>query len=196
MFEPAALLVFGDVRRSPIVADPGVSPIPGGAGRRPASHPERGAVLVVIIVLKYLKGTLFLVAGIALAVFRRDPSSRWLLHVAERADGDPRLRLTARLLREVSHGFELHYSAIVAACVIAGLALCAEGTFLVLGYSWAPWVTIFLTGVWVPVELWELVRRFSLRTFVLMIVNVAIVVYLFVHRRDFHRRVGKETTTD
>jgi uncharacterized membrane protein (DUF2068 family) len=163
---------------------------------RPPSHPERGTVLVVIIILKCLKGALFLVAGVALAVFRRDPSSRWLLHVAERADGDPRLRLTAQLLREASHGFELHFSAIVVACVMAGLALCAEGTFLVLGYTWAPWVTIFLTGVWVPVEAWELVRRFSLRTFLLMIVNVAIVVYLFVHRKDFHRRVGESTPND
>jgi uncharacterized membrane protein (DUF2068 family) len=153
-------------------------------------------VLVVIIVLKYLKGALFLVAGLALAVFRRDPSSRWLLHVAEKADGDPRLRLTARLLRDISHGFELHYSAIVAACVIAGLALCAEGTFLVLGYAWAPWVTIVLTGVWVPVEAWELLHRFSPRTFVLMVVNLAIVVYLFLHRKDFHRRVGGETPKD
>jgi uncharacterized membrane protein (DUF2068 family) len=168
----------------------------GGKARRPATHPERGAVLVVIIVLKCLKGALFLAAGAALAVFRRDPSSRWLLHVAERADGDPRLRLTARVLREVSHGFELHFSAIVAACVIAGVALCAEGIFLWLGYAWAPWVTIFLTGAWVPVEFWELFRRFSLRTLVLMVVNVAIVAYLFVHRRDFHRRVGDATPKD
>jgi uncharacterized membrane protein (DUF2068 family) len=173
-----------------------LSPIPGGAVRRPAGHPERSAVLVVIIALKYLKGALFLVAGVALAVFRRDPSSRWLLRAAEKADGDPRLRLTARLLREISHGFELHYSAIVAACVIAGLALCAEGTFLVLGYAWAPWVTIFLTGVWVPVEVWELLHRFSLRTFVLMVVNLGIVVYLFLHRKDFHRGLGDEKARD
>jgi uncharacterized membrane protein (DUF2068 family) len=173
-----------------------VSPPHGGEGRRPPGHPERGAVLVVIIALKYLKGSLFLVAGLALAVFRRDPSSRWLLRAAEKADGDPRLRLTARLLREISHGFELHYSAIVAACVIAGFALCAEGTFLVLGYTWAPWVTIFLTGVWIPVEVWELLHRFSPRTFVLMVVNLGIVVYLFQHRKDFHRRVGEETPKD
>jgi uncharacterized membrane protein (DUF2068 family) len=173
-----------------------MSPSHGGKGRRPARQPGRAAVLVVIIALKFLKGTLFLVAGLALAVFRRGPSSQWLLHAAEKADGDPRLRLTAHLLRDVSRGFELHYSAIVAACVIGGLALCAEGTFLVLGYTWAPWVTIFLTGVWVPVEVWELVHRFSPRTFVLTVVNVAIVVYLFLHRKDFHRRVGQETPKD
>jgi len=158
--------------------------------RRPRGHPERGAILVAIIVLKFLKGALFLAAGSALAVFHRGPASRWLLQIAERADGDPRLRLTARVLRELSRGFELHFSAILVSCLIAGLALTAEGTFLTLGYTWAPWVTIVLTGVWVPVELWEVVRRFSLRTFVLMVVNVAIVAYLLVHRRDFHRHVG------
>ena len=151
-------------------------------------------MLVGIIIVKYLKGMLFLLAGGALAIFRRDPSARWLLHVAERADGDPRLRLTARFLRDVSHGFELHFSAIVWACFIAGIALFAEGSFLLLGYTWAPWVTIFLTGVWIPVELWEVFRRFSLRTLVVMLVNIAIVAYLFVHRKDFHRHVGEDAS--
>ena len=151
------------------------------------SHPERGPILLAIIVLKYVKGLLFLAAGLALFGFRKDPSARWLLRVAEKADGDPRLRLTARLLRDLSHGFELHFSAIVASCLIAGVALVCEGTFLARGYAWAPWVTIFLTGVWVPVEIWEVVRRFSPRTFVLMLVNIAIVVYLYRHRKDFHR---------
>ena len=164
----------------------------GRHSSRRAGHPERGAVLIGIIVVKFLKGVLFLLAGGALAIFRRDPSARWLLHVAEKADGDPRLRLTAGLLREASHGFELHFSAIVVACLIAGIALCAEGTFLLLGYTWAPWVTIFLTGIWIPVEIWEVIRRFSLRTLILMLVNIAIVAYLFVHRKDFHRRVGED----
>ncbi len=152
-----------------------------------SDHPERGPILLAIILLKFVKGLLFLAAGLALFGFRKDPASRWLLRVAEKADGDPRLRLTARLLRDLSRGFELHFSAIVAACLIAGLALCGEGTFLLRGYAWAPWVTIVLTGVWVPVEIWEVVRRFSLRTLIVMLVNVAIVVYLYRHRKDFHR---------
>jgi hypothetical protein len=32
------------------------------------------------------------------------------------------------------------------------------------------------------------VRRFSLRTLIVMLVNVAIVVYLYLHRKDFHRK--------
>jgi uncharacterized membrane protein (DUF2068 family) len=158
-----------------------------GAASRSA-HPERGPILFAIIVLKYLKGLLFLLAGLALFGFRKDPSARWLLRVAEKADGDPRLRLTAGLLRELSRGFELHFSAIVAACLMAGIALVGEGTFLMRGYAWAPWVTIVLTGMWVPVEIWEIFRRFSLRTLIVMLVNLGIVVYLYRHRKDFHRR--------
>ena len=166
------------------------------AGRRTdpperPTHPERGAILVAIIFLKYVKGLLCVLAGLALFLFQRDPSSRWLLRVAEKADGDPRLRMTARVLRDLSHGFQLHFSAIVASCLIAGVALTAEGTFLLRGYTWAPWVTIFLTGVWIPVELWEVARRPSLRTVVVMLVNVAIVSYLYLHRKDFQRHVGE-----
>lgn len=166
-------------------------PSPRDAPARTTAHPERGAILVAIIFLKYVKGLLFALAGLALFAFRKDPSARWLLRVAERADGDPRLRVTARILRDLSHGFQVHFSAIVAACLIAGVALAAEGTFLLRGYAWAPWVTIFLTGVWIPVEIWEIVRRFSLRTLVIMLINLAIVVYLYGHRTDFQRHVGE-----
>ena len=158
---------------------------------RSRTHPERGAILVAIIFLKYVKGLLCVLAGLALFGFRRDPSARWLLALAEKADGDPRLRMTARVLRDLSHGFELHFSAIVASCLIAGVALTAEGTFLLRGYTWAPWVTIFLTGVWIPVEIWEIVRRPSPRTVLVMAVNVAIVTYLYLHRKDFQRHVGE-----
>lgn len=157
-----------------------------------AKYSKRSAVLIAIIVLKYLKGLLFIATGAALFFFQKDPSSRWLLHLAEKADGDPRLRLTAHVFRDLSHSFELHFSAIVASCLIAGLALAGEGTFLLRGYVWAPWVTIMLTGIWVPVELWDVIHRFSIRTLVLMAVNIAIVVYLFVHRKDFHRHIALE----
>jgi len=111
-------------------------------------HSERGPVLIAIIALKFLKGAFFLATTAALFFFQKDPSSRWLLRLAEKADGDPRLRLTAHLFRDLSRNFQLHFSAIVAACLIAGIALATEGTLLLLGYTWAPWVTIFLTGVW------------------------------------------------
>jgi hypothetical protein len=159
--------------------------------RRASKKVERGAVLIGIIALKFFKAALFLASGVALLFFRRDPSSRWLLRVADQADGDPRLRLTAHFFRDLSHGFELHFSAIVGACLVAGIAVACEGAFLALGYTWAPWVTIFLTGVWIPVEIWEVIHRFSLRTFLLMAVNVAIVAYLFVRRKDFHRHLGE-----
>jgi len=155
-------------------------------------HSERGPVLIAIIALKFLKGGFFLATTAALFFFQKDPSSRWLLRLAEKADGDPRLRLTAHLFRDLSRNFQLHFSAIVAACLIAGIALATEGTLLLLGYTWAPWVTIFLTGVWIPVELWDVIHRFSFRTLALMIVNIAIVAYLFLHRKDFHRHVGEE----
>jgi uncharacterized membrane protein (DUF2068 family) len=149
----------------------------------------RRPLLVAIVVFKFAKGLLLLSAGIALLRFRQQPVARFLLREANWADDYPRLALTARFLRELSRTFELHFSAIVAACFIGGAFLAAEGICLWLGYTWAPWFAIVLTAVWLPFEARELIFRASLHGFALFAVNLLIVLYLYRHRKEFHRHV-------
>jgi hypothetical protein len=156
-----------------------------GAGGRAA----RPGGLIAIIVLKLIKGGLFVSCGVALLVYRRDPATRALLRLASWADGDPRLRLTAAVLRDLSSGFVAHFPSVVAACLVGGVAFCAEAAFLLAGYVWAPWLTIVLTGAWIPVEAYEFFRRGSSRIALVAIVNSVIVAYLYRHRGDFRRRL-------
>src|ERR1700691_1499524 len=120
---------------------------------RQSSSRAKPRILWAIIALKILKGALFLASGVALALFRQDPSTRLLLRFADWADGAPRLHVTARLLRDLSGSFQMHFSAIVAACIVASGALFAEGICLAEGYTWAPWLAIALTGFWLPLEI-------------------------------------------
>lgn len=153
----------------------------------PATGARRPAVLLAIIAWKFAKSAAFLAAGAMLAIYRQGAATGALIHAANWADGDPRLHLTAKILRQISTDFELHFSGILAACLIAGVVLGAEGVFLSLGYTWAPWLTIFLTGVWLPIELFRLVAHFSIRTLVVFIINAVVVVYLYFHRHEFTR---------
>ena len=160
------------------------------AGRSRTS--KRPSLLVAIIAFKFFKAALFLAAGAALAFARQEPASRLFLRWADWVEGSPRIGFTARLLRELSLDFELHFSAIVASCLIAGVVVLCEGTFLVRGYTWAPWLTIVLTSLFIPLEVRHLFRRFSGHQFLLLFVNVLIVIYLYQHRKFFKRHLERD----
>jgi uncharacterized membrane protein (DUF2068 family) len=66
--------------------------------------------------------------------------------------------------------------------IYAGLLL-TEGIGLLLRKRWAEYFTIITTGALIPLEVYEIVRQVSPTKVVVLIVNVAIVVYLVVHVR-------------
>ncbi len=64
------------------------------------------------------------------------------------------------------------------AFVYAGLFL-TEGTGLLLRKRWGEWVTIFITGSFLPFEAYELIaKEFNVFKLLLLIGNAAVVVYL------------------
>ena len=77
------------------------------------------------------------------------------------------LSLDDRKLREISAG-TLVYAAL----------LLTEGVGLLFRRRWAEYFTVIVTGSFIPLEVYELVRRVTLARLVLVGVNVAIVWYL------------------
>jgi uncharacterized membrane protein (DUF2068 family) len=53
-----------------------------------------------------------------------------------------------------------------------------EGTGLLLRRRWAEYLTVIVTASFLPLELYELVRRVSVTRMIFVAVNLAIVVYL------------------
>jgi len=75
------------------------------------------------------------------------------------------------------------------AFVYAGLFL-TEGTGLLMRKRWGEWVTVFITGSFVPFEIYELVvKEFSVFKLVVLIANVAVVIYL-VWRLKHEKKKG------
>jgi uncharacterized membrane protein (DUF2068 family) len=71
----------------------------------------------------------------------------------------------------------------LASFLYAGLFL-AEGTGLWLRKRWGEWLTVIITSSLVPVEVYEIHRHPSWAKVVVLILNVAIVVYLIYHIRS------------
>jgi len=100
-------------------------------------------------------------------IFRVDPNNHYIHRLLERF-----LTLDARKLKELSVG-TFFYSAL----------LLTEGTGLMLGKRWAEYFTIIATSSFIPLEVYELTKRVSSPRLVVLLINVAVVVYLVVELR-------------
>ncbi len=82
------------------------------------------------------------------------------------------LNVTPHQLKELSVGTFIY----------AALFL-TEGTGLLLRKRWAEYFTTISTSLFVPLEVYELVKHVTPLKFVLLLVNIAIVVYLVLRLR-------------
>jgi uncharacterized membrane protein (DUF2068 family) len=135
-------------------------------------------VLIVIGLFKLFKAILLVIAGIGAArlmhkdiastvqhwtqLLRVDPDNRYIHSLLVRI-----LRVSPRQLRELSVG-TFFYAGIFA----------TEGVGLLLRKRWAEYFTIVSTGALLPLEIFELARRFTLTRLAVLIVNALIVWYL------------------
>jgi len=57
-----------------------------------------------------------------------------------------------------------------------------EGVGLLLRKRWAEWLTVAVTGSFIPVEVYEMVHHFGAGKVIALVLNIAIVAYLVWHR--------------
>jgi uncharacterized membrane protein (DUF2068 family) len=150
------------------------------------------AVLRLIGVFKLLKGLLLGAAAIAasLALKHGDVGEliiRWarVVHVAP---GNPHLQ-TLLEKASSSHG-ELKLLPIVFG--IYSAMFLTEGVGLLLVQHWAEWMTVITTAGLIPIEVFEIYRRFTSVRVAIFAINVAIAIYLV---RNLLRDGESVTTT-
>ena len=155
-------------------------------GSAPAAQ-RKPAGLYTIIALKVGKSLLLL--GIALGIYslidndlrseldhfvrwvRLDPEHAFFITLGERLE-----RITPANVRFVASGTFLY----VALLVVESLGLWRRA-------FWAAWLAIGETAFFIPIEVFELMHRFSRGILLILVVNVAIVWYLLRNRaRLFH----------
>jgi len=161
--------------------------VSGKVQPHPGAH-DRGLWLIAIF--KLVKGVLLLATGIgALTLLHKDVAEVVAQGVALlRVDPDNRLvhRLLAKLLlvddrklEELSAGTFFY----------AGLIL-TEGVGLMLRKRWAEYFTIIVTSSFIPLEIYELVKRFSVAKLAVLGINVAVVWYLVARRLAARHRMN------
>jgi uncharacterized membrane protein (DUF2068 family) len=151
----------------------------------------RSRGLALIAVFKLVKGLILLAAGIAALkllhsdlaeVLKRwanllgvDPDNRYIHRVMSRV-----FSVNHQKLREISAG-SFFYSAL----------LLTEGVGLWLEKRWAEYFTLFVTGSFIPLELYELLKRLTWAKLFLIAINVFVVGYLAARVRPKRSRPGR-----
>lgn len=151
------------------------------AGERDAAHP---LALRLIAAFKLFKGVLLLAVGIgALRLLHRDVAevvSRW----AAELRFDPQSRLIHALLLRAGAIDDHMLRRIGTGTFFYSALLLTEGVGLWLEKRWAEYLTVILTGSFLPLEIYELTRRMNATRVTILAINVVIVVYLirFIRR--------------
>jgi uncharacterized membrane protein (DUF2068 family) len=158
------------------------------APKRTAAH--RGSTpLILIGLFRLFKGLLLVAAGVgALKLLHKDIAdvvTRWveLLRI------DPENRFIHRILAKVFSTTPKQLKELSAGSFIyAGLFL-TEGVGLVLRKHWAEYLTVITTSALIPLEVYELAKRFSSAKLAILAVNVVIVWYLIARIRVRRREL-------
>jgi uncharacterized membrane protein (DUF2068 family) len=153
------------------------------------SHPDdvsekNGSTGIILIGLfKLLKAVLLIIVGIgALRLLHKDVADT-VAHWIDVLRVDPDNRFIHRILAKVFAATPAQLKTLSVGTFFYAALLMTEGTGLLLRKHWAEYFTVVTTAALVPLEIYELVERFTMAKTIVLVVNVAIVWYLLIRLR-------------
>jgi len=152
---------------------------------------KRAPTLYAIILFKLVKGILFFAFGVVLYFqASHDLPSEWedllkqpfVEHVFERLRIHPENKFFQHLAEQIDNVTEAQVHFWAVGTMLFSLFPLVEGIGLLYRAFWAGWLTIGESAFFVPIEMYELAKKFSPYMLVVMAVNIVIVWYLYVNR--------------
>ncbi len=152
---------------------------------RSKSKPKGNFALILIGAYKLVEAIALLAVAIGLLRYVHRDISEPILHWIHALRIDPGNKYIHRLLAKVFAVSPKQLRELsIGSFVYAGLRV-VEGVGLVLRKRWAEYFVIIVTAIFIPLEIYELVQRFTLIRCGLLLGNAAIVWYLI---RNLRRR--------
>jgi uncharacterized membrane protein (DUF2068 family) len=149
---------------------------------------------VAIILFKYFKAIVFGLFGIAalrLAHLAGLPSVDELARFFRVA---PEREIIQEIASVISQLTPNQAIGIGVTSIFVALVFAAEGTLLAFRIWWSTYFTVVITACGIPLEIYEIIQRpVSVRRYLLLVVNAAILVYLWKRRNEFRPEMTAET---
>jgi uncharacterized membrane protein (DUF2068 family) len=151
---------------------------PEMTAQKEAAAEGRSGGLLAIAIFKLLKSAFFFAMGIgAFHLMHRDISEA-ALRLATDLHFDPEWRITSLLLEKATLIDPQRLREIGFATFAYSAIALTEGVGLMLEKVWAEYLTLSLTVMFLPWELYELARRPSGMRLGLLVINLAVLWYL------------------
>src|SRR6266496_1631002 len=143
---------------------------------------KRAPTLYLIIAIKLIKGTLLLLVALGIFTLSDNNLPEEFRHVLRALHLDPEKKFFAQLAVKIAMLTEKRMVWLASGTFLYSLFSLVEGAGLTFRVGWAGWLAIGESAFFIPIELLELLRRFSWQVFVIFGLNVLIVWYLFQNR--------------
>ena len=141
-------------------------------------------LLRLIALFKLIKALTLIVVGIgALRLAHDANASDVLTQMAARFGLDPGGRYLDQALAKIANLPPRDFKDLGIGSFVYAALFLTEGLGLWLAKPWAEWFTAFITGSLTPLEIFEICRHPTILKVIVLLLNVAIVVYLLMRIR-------------
>ena len=156
------------------------------------SSNKRPLMLCIIIFFKLFKGTALLLVGAGVLRLSNHNLPDYVLRALHWAhlnvESKAVVTLMAKLRLITPHGYEW----IATGSILSGTLHLLEALGLWLRQSWGGWLAILQSSIFIPIEAYELHRKFSYGMVSLMVINFLVVIYLYANRRRLFKHHSAE----
>jgi len=165
--------------------------------KKKAKRNSRDIGILLIAIFKLFKAALLLTVGIGLLSLLHKDVASTLMNFLSVLHVDHNNHYIHGLVMKLGLASDHQLEAISAGSFFYAALLGTEGIGLLLKKHWAEYLTIIATASFIPLELYEIVKHVRAGRIIILIINVAVVVYLIYRvkydpkRKQFHQVTAK-----
>ena len=148
---------------------------------------KRAPTLYAIIAIKLVKGLLFATLALVLYTLSDNDLPEEFRNVLHWLRLNPERKFFHDLAQQIAKITEAKMIWAGAGSLLYSSFSLVEGVGLIFRVSWAGWMAIVESAFFIPIEVYELIHKFSFTVFCILIVNIVIVWYLLVNRHRLFR---------
>ena len=141
---------------------------------------RRDKWLLAIAIFKWFGALVLILVAIGFLKLMHKDIEAMVMLWADQLRVDPDNRYLGALLVKLHLLDEKKIGLLSGATFAYSALFLVQGTGLFFEKRWAEYLTVIATLSFVPVELYELAKRFSVPTFVVLVINLAIALFLTV----------------
>ena len=147
------------------------------------SRPPRHKGVLMIAILKLVKALLLIIIGLgALSLLHRNVSEV-AEHLMRFLHVDPDGKFFYAIINKLEIVDDRKLRQLSAGTFFYAAILLTEGIGLWFEKRWAEWLTVIITGSFIPYEIYEIFLGASTAKFSVLAINLAVVVYLSARLR-------------